>query len=155
MGLWRWLFGRRARGVVVGDDEFEFRVVGTLHHQRAIENMCGRRSREGAHRYCAALLTPQPTNPHDRHAVAVTIHDVEVGFLDREDARDFLRVLGAGGYADAACEAELVGGWDRGGDDQGYFGVRLNACLPFSLYPAQEWHRRRHEAALSAVRRRK
>jgi len=142
MGLFRWIVGARERGVVAGDGEFEFRVVGSLHHQKALETICGAHKREGEHHYCAALLTPQPSNRHDRHAVVVTIHGIEVGFLDREDAREFGRLLRRAGFADAACEAEIVGGWDRGDSNQGYYGVRLNAFLPFQVYSAREWARR-------------
>jgi HIRAN domain len=142
MGLWRWLFGPKERGVVAGDDEFQFHVVGSSYHQTTLEDICGGRTREGVHRYCAALLSPQPDNRYDRHAIAVMIHGQEVGFLDREDARDFGRILHQAGFADAACEALIVGGWYRGGHDWGYFGVRLNACLPFNVYTAREWSHR-------------
>lgn len=152
MRLFRWIVGRqRGRGVIGGDDEFEFPVVGTLRHQAVLEGICNGRAREGVHRFCAALLTPQPTNPHDRHAVVVTIQGREVGHLSREDASDFLRALRQGGYADAACEALIVGGWDRGRGDQGNFGVRLNACLPFRLYSAKEWRRRRGEPSEGTI----
>lgn len=149
MELFRRIFGSRpqGRGVVVGDDEFEFHVVGTSYHQAALEDICGGRTREGVHRYCAVLLSPQPSSRYGRHAVAVTIYGVEVGHLDREHAPDFLRALHGEGYADAACEGLIVGGWDRGGYDKGLFGVRLNAQLPFSLYSAQEWKRRHGRAA--------
>jgi hypothetical protein len=73
----------------------------------------------------------------------VTIYGLEVGHLDRELARDFGHALNEARFADAACEALIVGGWYRGDGDQGYFGVRLNAYTPFSLYPASEWHGRR------------
>jgi hypothetical protein len=150
MGLRRWLFGRRAdaRGVVIGDGEFEFHVVGTSYHQEALLEMCGKRTRQGVHRYCAALLSPQPRNPYDRHAIAVTVHGIEIGHLDREDAREFGQVLRRGAFADAACEALIVGGWDRGGHDWGYFGVRLNACLPFDMCSVEDWHaHRRHPSS--------
>jgi hypothetical protein len=141
MGLWRWLFGPSARGVVAGDLKFEMHVVGTSHYQDALKNICGDRTSESAHHYCAALLAPQPRNPYSRHAVVVTIDGYEVGHLEHGADRDFLQALRKEGFADAACEAEIVGGWDRGGDHTGYFGIRLNATLPFNLYPAKEWHR--------------
>ena len=118
MGFWTWLTGRpRERGVLIGDNEFAFHVVGTSFHQTALEDLCGKRTPEGVHHYCAALLTPQPNNPHDRHAVAVTIRGIEVGHLERDVAPDFLAALRHGSFADAASEALIVGGWDRGGHD--------------------------------------
>lgn len=142
MGLLSWIFGRgRRRGVVVGDGEFEYHLVGTSHYQAALETICGGKTRDSAHHFCAALVTPQPNNPYDRHAVVVAIFGMIVGHLDRDDAREFIRALRHGGYADAACEASIVGGWDRGHDDTGYFGVRLNAALPFEIFSPEQWRR--------------
>jgi hypothetical protein len=131
MGLLQSIFGiTPARGVVFGDDEFEFHVVGTLHHQTELEAICGGHHRTSAHQYCAALLVPE-FNVHDRHAIAVVIRGKQVGHLGREDAHEFREALHRDRFADAACEAMIVGGWDRGGKNKGFFGVRLNACLPF------------------------
>jgi hypothetical protein len=127
------------RGFVVGDGKFGYHVVGTLAHQQALEKICGGRKHRSARHYCAALLAPEPTNPYDRHAVRITVHGIEVGYLDREDARDFLPVLESAGVSDAACEAEIVGGWDDGPDDRGKFGLRLNAFMPFQIKPAESW----------------
>src|SRR6202034_697262 len=117
----------------------EFRVVGTSFHQEQLERITGARTRAGFHRFCASLIAPQPGNHYDRKAVVILIHGIEVGHLDREAAREFGKVLKASGFADVACEAEIVGGWVRGADDWGYVGVRLNACLPFYIVPADEY----------------
>jgi hypothetical protein len=136
MGLLGWLFGDpRGRGTLVGDGKFGFHVVGTLPHQDDISKMCGGKTHKGIHRECNAVLAPEPSNPYDRRAVAVVVHGVRVGHLDRVAARDFQRALRASGFADVAGEAMIVGGWDRGAD-QGFFGLRLNACLPFKIEAA-------------------
>jgi hypothetical protein len=133
MGLLRWLFGGPSgRGVLVGDGVFGFHVVGTLQHQNEISTMCGGRTHKGVHRECDAVLAPEPHNPYDRNAVAVSVENIRVGYLDRGVAREFLRALRASGFADVASEAMIVGGWDRG-EDQGFFGLRLNAYLPFKI----------------------
>jgi len=146
MNLLRWLTGDSGRGVVVGDGAFRFRVVGTSFHQEVLEKIADPRSRAGYRRFCAAVLHPQPSNPYDRHAVAVSIRDEKVGHLERIVAPEFRRILQSAGYADAACEAEIVGGWEWGRDDRGYVGLRLNASLPFrivaaSRYNPKLWHR--------------
>jgi hypothetical protein len=122
--------------VLAGDGEFASHIVGTSLHQATLEYLFGRTS-VGVHRYCAALLTPQPNNPHDRKAVAVMIYELEVGHLERDVAPDFLRALCKGGFADAACEALILGGWKRSGHDWGDFSVRLNASTPFRIYPVR------------------
>jgi hypothetical protein len=123
----------------LGDGEFKFPVVGTSDHQEELETVCGGHHRS-AQIYCAALLAPQ-FNVDDTYAVAVIIRDIKVGFLHREDAPEFRRALRRHGFADATCEAMIVSGWDWGEDDQGYFGARLNACLPFDIRRAHEWRR--------------
>jgi hypothetical protein len=144
MGLWSRLFRARAeRGVIAGDGEFRFHVVGTSHHQRALETLCGERTPTGVHYYCAALVAPQPNKPFDRRAAAVTIHRVEVGCLERDVAPEFLKALRHEGCADAVCKALIIGGWDRGGHDWGYYGVRLDACMPFSIVTATAWREQR------------
>ena len=128
--------------VVIGDGAFAFPVVGESHHQIVLEHLVGGRTSESAHQRCAALIEPQPDNPYDPGAVAVKIRGEEVGFLERNVAPLFRQALSSGSYGRAACEAVIVGGWERGPKDRGNFGVRLNARLPFKLQSVDEWERR-------------
>jgi HIRAN domain len=128
---------RNRSAVIIGDGEFGFPVVGEAHHQDALEALAGGRREWSAHIKEPALLLPQPDNPYDPDAVAVSMHGHEVGYLARNVAPEFLRALQAGGYDRATCEAMIVGGWERGADDRGWFGVRLNACRPFRLEPVE------------------
>jgi hypothetical protein len=127
--------------VVIGDGAFAFPVVGESHHQIVLEHLVGGRTSEGAHQRVAALIEPQPDNPYDPGAVAVKIRGEEIGFLARDVAPLFRQALMAGGYDRAACEAVVVGGWERSPKDRGSFGVRLNARLPFKFQSADEWQR--------------
>jgi hypothetical protein len=142
MWPWRWFRRPEARGFLTGDGEFTFPVVGTSFHQTTLEFLFGKSTPEGRHRYSAALLTPQPNNPKDRKAVAVIAHGLEVGYLEREVAPDFLRALRRGGFADAGCESKIVGSWNSIGHDWGYVGIRLNTNMPFIIHSAAEWHLR-------------
>jgi hypothetical protein len=141
MRLPSWLRPSRpeGRGVLIGDGQFGFAVVGTAFHQQQLEAIAAARAKYGFHRFCAALVAPQPDNPHNRRTAVVLIHGIEVGYLDRESARDFGSALTASGFADVACEAEIVGGWVRSDDDWGYVGLRLNAFLPFSIVAADKY----------------
>jgi hypothetical protein len=146
MGLWRRLSASpvAARGVVVGDGAFAFQIAGASHYQDALALICGGRTREGVHGFrCAALLAPESKNPYDRNAIEVIIRGARVGYLHRDVALEFLLVLQRYRFRDAACEAEIVGGWDRGPVDRGFFGVRLNTCLPFRLCSGEQWWQRR------------
>jgi PH (Pleckstrin Homology) domain-containing protein len=133
---------RGVAAVIIGDGKYGFPVVGESHHEAALEQLAGGRTEHGVHVSCAALLMPQPDNPYDPDAVAVFIRAQEVGYLARNVTGEFLRALTVGGYDRAACEAVIIGSWDRGAGDRGNFGVRLNACRPFRLEAAENWARR-------------
>lgn len=125
------------RGVVIGDGTFLFPTVGTPFHQQQIGRICCDRSERSTKHFCAALLVPQPENPYGPYSIAVVVHGLEVAQLESEDAWAFRQELDAAGFVDAVCEAKIVGGWDHGGDDFGYFDVRLNATLPFKIVPPE------------------
>ena len=124
-------------GVVQGDGRSGMKVAGTSYHQSEIEALAGGRTSELAHVKCAALLLPEPTNPYDPNAVAVFIvthgRKTGIGYLQHDIAPLFNRCLLENGYSAGACNAVIVGGWHNKNGDDGYFGVRLDACLPFQL----------------------
>jgi hypothetical protein len=116
-------------------------VVGESAHQGSIDRIAGGRTIDGARiRDHSALLMPEPTNPYDVNAVRVVIissmgSGATVGYLSREDAvayRPVIDRLAADGKV-AACRASISGGWDRGSDDRGSFGVRLSLGTPEAL----------------------
>jgi hypothetical protein len=123
---------------VVGDGQFAFPIVGESHYQSDLEALAGGRSEEGAHQLCAALLEPEPDNPYDKNAVRVKVRSRTVGYLSQDVAPDFVAALQANGFASAACEAVIVGGWHRPGQANGHFGLRLNASMPFDLVEPDE-----------------
>jgi len=134
---------RNSIAAVVGDGEFEFNIVGESHYQRVIESIVGGKTPDGAHKYCAALILPEPTNKYDKNAVVVTISQRTVGYLSRDDCKEFNMALKRAGYSYAACEALVVGGWRRRNGDEGHFGVKLNAISPFDLISPEDYWRAR------------
>ena len=97
-------------------------VVGESHYQRELEEISGGRTEDGVDLSVNAELVPQDDNPHDQNAVAVQVNGTIVGFLPREQAAAY-RCAGRGREKHGA---RIVGGWDRGSDDRGHFGVRLD-----------------------------
>jgi len=139
MGIWPFSNRRSSvNGVLVGDGEFAFPIVGESHYQRALDVICGGKTERGARDKHAALLSPQPTNPYDKNAVCVKIKGSIVGHLSRDVAPDFLQALFTAGYQHAAAEAIIVGGW-RSALSEGHFGVRLDACMPFVFISPDEY----------------
>jgi hypothetical protein len=110
---------------------FHLEVVGESHYQDALERICGGRTEQGADLRCVAALVLDDTNPYDRNAVRVEINGLQVGHLDREDAKEYRKYLRQHGLRGirGTCKARIRGGWRRG-DETGHFGVYLD----FSLY---------------------
>jgi hypothetical protein len=67
----------------------EVRVVGESYRQDELDRICGGRTETGHVHDCQAQLRPERDNPHDRHAVAVDIDGLHVGYLPRELAGSF------------------------------------------------------------------
>lgn len=120
-------------GILQGDGAFRFPIVGESHCQPALAALAGDFDPEDGARdvRCLARLTPEPDNPYDPDAVRVTVRGAPVGYLSRRTAPAFLAALEEAGADWAECAATINGGWNRGEDDEGAFGVRLNATLPF------------------------
>ena len=102
-------------------------VVGEFYYQDALEAICGRPCSQGYMLDVIAELRREPNNPHDRNAVAVIIDGRKVGHLSREDAPLFHRAVDRATreHGVATCRAQIRGGWDRGADDTGTYGVTL------------------------------
>ncbi len=103
-------------------------MVGESRYQRALEQICGGRTRQSRRLEAVAQLVLETNDPHDARAVRVEIQGHTVGYLDRETARNFRKQLAEAGVTEGSvtCDAVIVGGWDRGGGDRGYFGVKLD-----------------------------
>jgi hypothetical protein len=138
------LFPRKQKtnsiGAVLGDGAFAFTIVGVSHYQNDISSIVRGKTEKGHKHYCAALLSPEPTNPDERKAIIVTIRNRTVGYLSRSHCDEFRNALQESGYPAAACEALICGGWRRSGYDEGDFDVKLNAILPFKIVgPSEYW----------------
>ncbi len=123
------LRGHARRGLPVtihGVHETE--VVGESHHQDELLAITGGRRRYGGVDVgVVAELVPEPDNRFDPDAIAVEIDDRVVGYVRREDV-EWLRPLiddSLDMHGLATCEATIRGGWDRGRDEIGWFGVTL------------------------------
>jgi len=126
-----WPFRRSKPKIVVpitGPGTFDVDVVGESHYQDNLEEICGGRTEESVEIETDAYLVPEDDSPADRNAVSVWIDGRQVGHLDRETAPAWrMEITRHGpGICTAKCRAVIVGGWDRGPDDRGHFGVRLD-----------------------------
>jgi len=117
---------------IVGPGYFAVNVAGESFYPESFTALCGPRMEDGVNIETRAQLDLQDDNPHDKHAVRVSIQGHPVGYLSREHARAFRRTVRYGElsmYETFECAAVICGGWDRGKDGAGHFGVRLDLNL--------------------------
>jgi hypothetical protein len=105
------------------------RVVGVSQYQDAIRLIAGldeadeRPLWEGL-----AILTPEPTNPHDPNAVQVVVETRLVGYLDRETAgrlRPVLEAIAEADRARVAVPCRITGGFRLRDGSRSRLGVQL------------------------------
>lgn len=106
-----------------GDGRFRMPVVGESFYEQAFLELCGPRTPLGYAKVVHAALIPETDNRHDTKAVRVEVEGKRVGYLSRSMARRYRQRFGR---RTVYCRAKIIGGWDRGGDDTGNFGVRLD-----------------------------
>lgn len=139
MSVFAWLRDRAGplrRGRLLGDDLFDFEVVGESYCQDALVSIVGGHTEEGHEFYCAALLQPELNNPCDSNAVAVIIREKKIDHLSRHDAIAMRRALHNAECSAGVAGAVIVGGWRRirrGSTDEGHFGARLNIAEPLEI----------------------
>ncbi len=118
---------------ITGPDEFSVKVVGESHYQENLSKICGGFTENGVEHITIAKLIHADDNPYDNKAIRVEISGVSVGYLDRSEARYFRERMCANGHVglNVTCKAKITGGWNRGGNDIGYFGVTLDLPTEF------------------------
>jgi hypothetical protein len=82
-------------------------VVGEAHYQETLRKIEAAHNVYGMPFVLTVWLYPEPTNPHDDHAVVVAHESERIGYLRREDARlcfDHLRQ-----HRPVSCQAEVRG----------------------------------------------
>jgi hypothetical protein len=132
MGLLSWLFGRPSKSEAIleltGGGTYWVDIVGEASYQHALEKICAGRTEDGHEKVVTARLIHEDSNPYDNKAIRADIQGMTVGYLSRENARRYRKELKEAGYVGltAECWAMIVGGWDRGAGDKGYFGVKLD-----------------------------
>ena len=112
------------------DDAFPLVCVGESHYQAALEAICGPRNEDGEDLEVPVVIALEDTNPYDPQAVRIEVDGRTVGYLSRPDARAYRRALETAGLSEVlGCRGRIRGGWDRGQDDRGSYGIFLDVAL--------------------------
>jgi hypothetical protein len=115
-------------GELPGHGKFAVDVVGESKYQSALSTISGGKTADGAEHFVKATLHLEDANPYDEMAVRVEIDGKTVGYLSRENARQYRAQLKRAGHENliGRCDAVIRGGWDRGRGKTGHFGVKLD-----------------------------
>ena len=136
MGVLSWLLGWGDNSVHLGNlasdgnspDRYAVEVVGESHFQDALDRICGGRTKAGHRLETKASLVLEYGGPHAPKAIRVDIDGQTAGYVERKAARNLWESLAEIELDKkiATCDAIILGGWDRGKGDRGYFGVKLD-----------------------------
>lgn len=114
--------------VLNGPGLFNVNVVGESHYQDELLSICGPKKNKGTNLVVDAVLILENTNIYDKNAVLVAINGLKVGYLSRENAIAYRKKIASLNQPNSSfgCKAKIVGGWDDGKGDEGFFGVKLD-----------------------------
>lgn len=104
-------------------------VVGESHYQDALRAAAKTLERH-ADTPLLAVLTPEQDNPHDRNAVSVRIAGHTVGYLPRDLAPRYRRLLEREGVGmqPVCAYARITGGFDLGDGTRAHLGIELDVA---------------------------
>lgn len=94
-----------------GSGRFEWEVVGESNYMATLSQIKAAMDQKNVDEV-DAFLHPEKNNPHDPNAVAVAIFETQVGYLSRDDAKEFRKLLEKKQIKDqiTCCRAKLFGG---------------------------------------------
>jgi hypothetical protein len=108
-----------------GDLFAELDVVGESYRQEALGRVAGPKQHDGVRRRVGVALRCEPDNPHDCNAVRVEVMGQHVGYIGRDQAEMLGPAMQSKCRGAVEAVGVIVGGWDRGGDDTGSYGIRV------------------------------
>jgi hypothetical protein len=103
-----------------------YELVGEASYQDALDRLAGPKGEDAVYLDCSATLIEEPNNPHDKNAVYCLISGLKVGYISRDEnlaIKAIIRKRGSNGQLNV--NAQIRGGWNRGRNDKGNYGVRI------------------------------
>lgn len=120
---------------------FTFELAGESRYQADLDAICGGKCDQGHKLSCIAQLCFEEGNPDDSNAIAVLINGRVVGYIPQTLAaglRSQILALNPG-QRPVTCDAMIVGGWRRGPDEEGQYGVKLSLSAPLKVEARGTW----------------
>jgi hypothetical protein len=103
---------------------FEFPVVGESNYQSAIQSI----AEASASEQCIAVIVPEDNNKFDQLAVRIDIQNKTVGYMSKDDARSFRKLLSSKKISGkvTSCDAAIIGGFVLRDGSKASYGVTLD-----------------------------
>jgi hypothetical protein len=129
MGFFGKIFGQENTPMLKSARK-HFEIVGEAAFQENLSRLSGGKTEDGVKQEHSAYLILDSNNPNYPNAVRIEIGGKPVGYLSADDALEYRKFVSS---PKCGCECIIVGGWDRGADDEGHFGVKLKIAWPPKL----------------------
>tara|TARA_R110002110_G_scaffold95455_1_gene246499 strand:- start:51868 stop:52275 length:408 start_codon:yes stop_codon:yes gene_type:complete len=106
------LFERKEIPHIQGPGSFDQEVVGEFAYQKNLKRLCGGYKEKCNRLRVVAVLEYEDDNPHDNKAIKVAIDGNTVGYLSRDDAREYRKRIKKTGNEGItiSCDAQIVCG---------------------------------------------
>ncbi len=116
------------RGELPGPGTYRVDIIGESRYQDALREIAGGNTVDGVEKFVKAVLVLEDGNQFDPMAVRVDIDGKTVGYLSRENARQYRAQLTKVGdpRLTGLCGAVIRGGRDQGRQGAGHLGVKLD-----------------------------
>src|SRR5690606_20685833 len=102
---------------------------GEAHYQSNFESICGQRKPHGENQLVEAQLVLESNNQFDRNAVRVDVQGRTLGYLSREEAKEYRTVYSMLNVPESTVlvlDGQIRGGWLRENGDKGHYGLWLD-----------------------------
>lgn len=109
----------------INDDCDTVEIVGESHYQNALIEIFGTYTESGRSESCQAELVREPKNKFDKNAVRCEIQGKLVGYVNKDEAEDVAAHMKKKRITKMTVTANISGGWDRGGKNNGMYGVEV------------------------------
>jgi hypothetical protein len=103
-------------------------VRGEAAYQNELSNIVGGKKQDSANFNCYAILVPEPNNAYDKNAVVVIVNNMVVGYLPKEQCKEYKKCILKSGFGGVEVNAVIVGGW-KNQKSEGHFGIILDADI--------------------------
>lgn len=106
-------------------------ISGESFYHDAIIDVIGEPTEDGHDVTVNGRLVRDPSNNYDSNAIKCIINGRHVGFVNRDDAEDISRYMDSHNITEILVSCEVTGGWSRGKNDSGFFGITAYAPSKF------------------------